>query len=391
MKKKILIIDDREENIYSFCQTLERIDSVEIDTCKSGPEALEKLLHQRYATILLDVQMPGMNGFEVARYIRQNPKTEDIPIILISASHTDEIDHIKGYESGACDYITKPVNPMLLIKKVEHSLSKSRSREQILLQRAMKAEQEIEARKDSEALKKVSEAEAAIERFQDGLEDIAYLISRDIQMPVMTMKHKIREMQKMLQSGQPATDLWQPLYRLYKQINSMDTMVFAVQNYCKVRSRELEKQSISLSDVIRQAWEDITLNVAASEARLEYGELPNVDADPVQLRMLMLHLLGNAVERSNEDSPVVRILSRQQEGFTRIEIEDSGEVISQSSRDSMFQIHKPVETSMPGAGFTLYLCKNIVEAHGGKIGVEDTTSGRGNLFWFTLQSATSAA
>jgi len=391
MKKKILIIDDREENIYSFCQTLERIDSVEIDTCKSGPEALEKLLHQRYATILLDVQMPGMNGFEVARYIRQNPKTEDIPIILISASHTDEIDHIKGYESGACDYITKPVNPMLLIKKVEHSLSKSRSLEQILLQRAMKAEQEIEARKDSEALKKVSEAEAAIERFQDGLEDIAYLISRDIQMPVMTMKHKIREMQKMLQSGQPATDLWQPLYRLYKQINSMDTMVFAVQNYCKVRSRELEKQSISLSDVIRQAWEDITLNVAASEARLEYGELPNVDADPVQLRMLMLHLLGNAVERSNEDSPVVRILSRQQEGFTRIEIEDSGEVISQSSRDSMFQIHKPVETSMPGAGFTLYLCKNIVEAHGGKIGVEDTTSGRGNLFWFTLQSATSAA
>ena len=391
MKKKILIIDDREENIYSFCQTLERIDSVEIDTCKSGPEALEKLLHQRYATILLDVQMPGMNGFEVARYIRQNPKTEDIPIILISASHTDEIDHIKGYESGACDYITKPVNPMLLIKKVEHSLSKSRSREQILLQRAMKAEQVIEARKDSEALKKVSEAEAAIERFQDGLEDIAYLISRDIQMPVMTMKHKIREMQKMLQSGQPATDLWQPIYRLYKQINSMDTMVFAVQNYCKVRSRELEKQSISLSDVIRQAWEDITLNVAASEARLEYGELPNVDADPVQLRMLMLHLLGNAVERSNEDSPVVRILSRQQEGFTRIEIEDSGEVISQSSRDSMFQIHKPVETSMPGAGFTLYLCKNIVEAHGGKIGVEDTTSGRGNLFWFTLQSATSAA
>lgn len=391
MKKKILIIDDREENIYSFCQTLERIDSVEIDTCKSGPEALEKLLHQRYATILLDVQMPGMNGFEVARYIRQNPKTEDIPIILISASHTDEIDHIKGYESGACDYITKPVNPMLLIKKVEHSLSKSRSREQILLQRAMKAEQEIEARKDSEALKKVSEAEAAIERFQDGLEDIAYLISRDIQMPVMTMKHKIREMQKMLQSGQPATDLWQPLYRLYKQINSMDTMVFAVQNYCKVRSRELEKQSISLSDVIRQAWEDITLNVAATEARLEYGELPNVDADPVQLRMLMLHLLGNAVERSNEDSPVVRILSREQEGFTRIEIEDSGEVIPQSSQDSMFQIHKPVETSLPGAGFTLYLCKNIVEAHGGKIGVEDTTSGRGNLFWFTLQSATSAA
>jgi len=391
MKKKILIVDDREENIYSFTQTLERIDGVAIDTCRSGPEALEKLLEDRYSTILLDVQMPGMNGFEVARLIRQNPKTEDVPIILISASHTDEIDHIQGYEAGACDYITKPVNPMLLIKKVEHSLTKSRSREQVLLQRALKAEQEIQAKQDRDALKKVTEVEAVIEEVQDGLENVAYLISRDIQIPVMEMKHTIRDMQRALQTGQSASELWQPLYQLYKQVSGMDSMTFAIQNYCKVRCRKLEKQSIGLAEIIKQAWEDITLNVTATEAQLEYGDMPVVEADPVMLRMLMLHLLGNAVERTTEQTPVVRILSRVEDGFTRIEIEDKGRTLSKDSRANIFELTNHTDPAKSGQGFTFHLCKQIVESHGGQIGVDDTNSGQGNLFWFTLQNAPASA
>ena len=385
--KKILIVDDRPENIYSFQQTLERIDGVEIDTCSSGPEALELLLEQRYATILLDVQMPGMNGFEVATLIRQNPRTEDVPIILISASHTDEINHIQGYDSGACDYITKPVNPLLLIKKVEHSISQARSQEQILLQRAMKAEQEYQAKLDHETIRKAADAEEAIERFQDGLEDIAYFLSRDIQMPVLVMKRKVREMQKMLQTGESASNLWEPLYNLYKQITGMDTMLFAMQNYCKVKSREMEKERVSLTEVTRLAWDDLSLSVATTEARLEYGELPTVFADPVMLRMLMQHLIGNAVERSANQTPVVRIHSREQGGFTRVEIEDNGSPVQVSGISNPFHAAHSLETNASNASFTLHLCKQIVESHGGEIGVEEPASGAGNLFWFTLKDA----
>ena len=388
--KKILIVDDRPENIYSFQQTLERIEGVEIDTCSSGPEALELLLEHRYSTILLDVQMPGMNGFEVATLIRQNPKTEDVPIILISASHTDEINHIQGYDSGACDYITKPVNPLLLIKKVEHSISQARSQEQILLQRAMKAEKEYQAKLDHETIRKAADAEEAIERFQDGLEDIAYFLSRDIQMPVLVMKRKVREMQKMLQSGESASNLWEPLYNLYKQITGMDTMLFAMQNYCKVKSREMEKERISLTEVTRLAWDDLSLSVATTEARLEYGDLPTVFADPVMLRMLMQHLIGNAVERSSDQTPVVRIHSREQTGFTRIEIEDNGRPVRVTGTSNPFHTAHPMETNATGTGFTLHLCKQIVESHGGEIGVEEPSGSSGNLFWFTLKEAFAA-
>jgi len=171
----------------------------------------------------------------------------------------------------------------------------------------------------------------------------------------------------------------------------MDSMTFAIQNYCKVRCRKLEKQSIGLAEIIKQAWEDITLNVTATEAQLEYGDMPVVEADPVMLRMLMLHLLGNAVERTTEQTPVVRILSRVEDGFTRIEIEDKGRTLSKDSRANIFELTNHTDPAKSGQGFTFHLCKQIVESHGGQIGVDDTNSGQGNLFWFTLQNAPASA
>ncbi|GAA4341641.1 sensor histidine kinase [Flaviaesturariibacter amylovorans] len=115
----ILIVDDKPENLFSLQQVLQgnRFDT---DTAQSGEEALRKALKNDYALIILDVQMPGMDGFEVAEAITGLNKTRDIPIIFLSAVNTHKRFVTKGFESGAVDYLTKPVDPDILILKVRN-------------------------------------------------------------------------------------------------------------------------------------------------------------------------------------------------------------------------------------------------------------------------------
>src|SRR6478609_9787852 len=113
----ILIVDDKRENILSLKKILE-INDFTVDTALSGEEALKKVLKNNYFLIILDVQMPGMDGFEVAEAISGTSKTRDIPIIFLSAVNTEKRFITKGYASGAIDYITKPFDPDILILKV---------------------------------------------------------------------------------------------------------------------------------------------------------------------------------------------------------------------------------------------------------------------------------
>ena len=115
----ILIVDDKPENIFSLKSILE-LNQFETDAAYSGEEALKKILKYNYALIILDVQMPGMDGFEVAEAVTGLNKTKDTPIIFLSAVNTHKKFVTKGFESGAVDYITKPVDPDILILKVRN-------------------------------------------------------------------------------------------------------------------------------------------------------------------------------------------------------------------------------------------------------------------------------
>lgn len=114
----ILIVDDKAENIFSLQRTLE-LHSFEVDSASSGEEALKKILNTDYSLIILDVQMPGMDGFEVAEAISGYSKTKDVPIIFLSAVNTDKKFIAKGYTAGGVDYVTKPVDPGIFMLKVK--------------------------------------------------------------------------------------------------------------------------------------------------------------------------------------------------------------------------------------------------------------------------------
>ena len=123
LQPKILIVDDKEENIYALKSVLDSVDA-QLVSANSGQQALKYALEDSLALILLDVQMPGMDGYEVAEFLRMNPRTRYIPIIFITALNRDETQVLRGYkEAGAIDYIYKPVNSQILLSKVNAILN----------------------------------------------------------------------------------------------------------------------------------------------------------------------------------------------------------------------------------------------------------------------------
>lgn len=144
----ILIVDDKVENIFSL-KTLLESKNFNVDTALSGEEALKKVLKNDYALIVLDVQMPGMDGFEVAEALSGYSRTKDIPVIFLSAINTDKKFITKGYESGGIDYITKPVDPDILLLKVR-TFYKLYEQTQSLNETQQRLQSEIETRKQAQ-------------------------------------------------------------------------------------------------------------------------------------------------------------------------------------------------------------------------------------------------
>ena len=144
----ILIVDDKKENIFSLKTLLESKNFV-VDTALSGEEALKKVLKQNYALIILDVQMPGIDGFEVAETLAGYSRTKDIPVIFLSANNTDKQFITRGYDSGGIDYITKPVDPDILLLKVR-TFSKLYQQTVSLNLAQSRLQSEIESRKQAQ-------------------------------------------------------------------------------------------------------------------------------------------------------------------------------------------------------------------------------------------------
>src|SRR5688572_12393364 len=173
----ILIVDDKKENLFSLKALLE-LNRYHVDTALSGEEALKKILKTEYTLIILDVQMPGMDGYEVAETITGYSKSKDIPIIFLSAVHIDKRFITKGFASGGVDYVTKPFDPDLLLLKVKtfcrlHDQTRELNRIKATL------EQKVEER-----TRELREINKALEVSNAELQQYAFLASHDLQEPL---------------------------------------------------------------------------------------------------------------------------------------------------------------------------------------------------------------
>lgn len=397
---KILVVDDREDNLISIETILER-DNYTIVKASSGRAALKILLQQHdFSLILMDVQMPDLNGFETAAIIYERDKLKDIPIIFITAHDYDEEIIFKGYRTGGVDYIYKPINPDLLRVKVGVFVELYRKNYQLLLheQKLLAAnhslQKEIEERKASEEKVRMLNAQLVennlqLKEINEELDQFAYVASHDLQEPlrkIQVFSDKILTIQKQDEETE----------KYFKKIISssqrMQSLINDLLSFSRHSANSSDFKMVDLNLVVKEALVELEIKIEKSNAVITFDNLPAIYAIPSMVRQLFYNLISNALKFRKADATAeVKISSRKIAGTVpeqvlyEIIVADKGIGFEQQFEADIFRVFKRLHSyhDFEGSGIGLSICKKIVDKHNGTIRAE-SKPGEGASFIIRL-------
>ncbi len=397
----VLIVDDKRENLYSLKRLLQ-IHNFSVDTAISGEEALKKALKNFYALIILDVQMPEMDGFEVAEAITGYGKTKDIPIIFLSAVKINKTFITKGYDSGGIDYVTKPFDPDVLLLKVKTFYRLSEQRRQLNeTQNALK--EEIEIRKKAE--KELSDLNHSLEqRVAERTEELysinkqLELSNHDLQQYASVASHDLKEPLRKIQiySDRIRTEFLADntdgqiyMQKIIVASQRMTTLINDLLNYSKLSGDGLFQRT-DINKIVKDLKTDLELLITEKQATLLVEEFPEMQVIPGQIRQLLQNIISNALKFSRKDVPPiveihVEIVDINNEKHCEISIRDNGIGFNEAYRDKIFTMFQRLHTrdAFEGTGIGLAIVKKIVEKHNGSISVT-SHEGQGTTFTIVL-------
>lgn len=383
---KLLIVDDLPENLLALEASI-RDDGYSIHQASSGEQALALLLEHEFALAILDVQMPGMNGFELAELIRGMARTKHLPIVFVSAAGK-ELDYaFKGYENGAVDFLYKPLDAYAVKSKVQVFVALYRQRTE--LRRQLVALEE--ARRRQQAL--VSELQTAqvdLKRALQMRDEFMSMVVHELRTPLSVLAMEVRVRQHQIAAGNAtffATDnLGKMFERDQRQVRSLTRLIDDMLDVSQIQHGKLS---------IRRGRCDLTamLRRVVGEVQGQRGDVPitltadGVDVvgewDEFRLEQVVVNLLTNAL-RYGGGKPIEVVLS-ELPGAAIIRVSDQGVGIALEDRSRVFEQFVRVGDRLrtPGLGLGLYITKQLVEAHGGTISVESTL-GEGSTFCVAL-------
>ncbi|WP_157580853.1 sensor histidine kinase [Segetibacter koreensis] len=414
---RILVVDDREDNLFSIETILEK-DGYTLVKANSGRAALKILLHQHdFTLILMDVQMPGMNGLETATLISEREKLKHIPIIFITAHNYEEEYIFKGYQMGGVDYIYKPINPELLRVKVgvfvelyrrNHKLLEQ---EKKLLSANKSLEKEIEERKISEEKIRVLnlqliENNAHLQSTNQELDRFAYVASHDLQEPLRKIQlFTDKLIYQMSERLDDEVKLY--LQKIGSASKRMQQLVNDLLKFSRQTSEDTDFEQTNLSDVLNDVLSDMETDIQKKNVKIVADNLPVIYAIPSQIRQLFQNLISNSIKFSKPDNtPEINIQAEVTKGamipeidrklfeqnFYKIYIRDNGIGFDSKYAEEIFVVFKRLHTyhQFEGTGIGLSICKKIVEKHNGFITAQSNLN-EGSTFIITLPAETSEA
>jgi signal transduction histidine kinase len=402
----LLLVDDRPENLLALEAILEPLGQCLV-RASSGPDALKRVLASEYAAILLDVQMPGMNGFEVAEIIKSRERSRTIPIIFLSAISKEDAYVFKGYSMGAVDYVFKPFNPDVLRSKVAvfvdlYLKQREIQRQGDLLRESQKRELELEHRTslleaEARSAAKLSQMNDELHRRQVALEQAMGARNRFY----ASMSHELRTPINAVigYSTLMLDNIYGPLnvkqkeglQRTLKAARHLLELVNDVLDLSKIEAGKIE---LTLQPVMFPALiEDLFVTVRpladeyGSTLSLEMEAEPfNIVSDPRRVRQILLNLLSNAI-KFGEGKPIRVVCKQCHDKGVEIEVRDEGVGIAQEDITRIFEEFVQVsESKQPGTGLGLPISRRLAQLLDGSLTVW-STPGQGSAFRLILPAS----
>jgi signal transduction histidine kinase len=404
---KILIVDDKENNLMSMESVLWN-EGYNIVKAKSGKEALKILLKDfDFTLILMDVEMPDLNGFETASMIYEREKLKHIPIIFITAHSYGDENLFKGYRAGAVDYIYKPIQADLLRAKVmvfadlylkNHLLM---AQEQKLIAINRNLEIEIKDRiaseeKINELNKQLLQNINTLELTNKELDRFAFMASHDLQEPIRKIRifsNRIAEKyyEAIGEDGKLYID------KMQLACSRMQNLIGDILAFSKISVTKDSLEHTDMNKLLDEVLNEMEIPVQEKKASVSVEKLPSIQVNPVLIKSLFQNLLSNSLKYSQEQlAPDIKIyggidksyrLNEQAETKTycRIYVQDNGIGFEQQYAEQIFtmftRLH--VNTEYAGTGIGLAICKKIVEEHSGYISAKSEIN-KGTLFIISL-------
>ena len=399
-RARVLLVDDRQENLHALESLVEPLGAI-VNRASSGYEALKWILREEFALVLLDAQMPGMDGFETARIIREREKTKYLPIIFLTANDPDQRNVLHGYAMGAADYLTKPFDPEILRSKVRVFIELWRRGEEIKRQQEQlhriemleteRREREAAIQREQDQVRalntvlesRVAERTSQLLEANEEMEAFCYSVSHDLRTPlravISTSRMLMEDADENLSSEHKVL-----LERQALAAKRLGELIDDLLQLSRLGRKVLEKKDLDFTSLARSAAEEVIAFGWSQPLEILVDDNLKCYADAGLLRIMLINLLENACKYSPKGGKVL-VSSIQQDGRTVYLVRDQGIGFPMEYRHKLFLPFERLvkEQDFPGTGIGLANAKRIVTRHGGTIWAESAGS-NGSTFYFTL-------
>ena len=396
---RLLAIDDVPDNLVALSALLRTyLPGCDVETASSGLEGIAKARSREPDTILLDIQMPGMDGFEVCRLLKEDPLTRHVPIVFLTARNADSASRVRGLEIGGDAFLSKPVDPgeltaqvkaMVRIKQAEDRLREQASLLEELVEKRTAALHQSEARYrqlNAELELRVNERTAQLEASNRELEGFSYSVSHDLRAPLRAIDG-FSGMVVERYGSQVDPEAQRLLGVVRANARKMARLIDDLLAFSRLGRSEMRYARLNMGRMAGAAFLEVAADCgrrAAIDFRL--GELPDVEGDPALLEQVWIHLLSNAVKFSaGREKPVIEVEGAVAGERALYRVRDNGAGFDMAYVAKLFGVFQRLHgmKEFEGTGVGLALAQRIVVRHRGRMWAEGAV-GEGATFSFEL-------
>jgi signal transduction histidine kinase len=394
--RDILVVDDNQTNLIAIEAALAPLGR-KLVLAHSGVEALARLLEQDFALIILDVAMPGMDGFETARMVRSREKNRATPIIFVTGLSWQDDAVIKGYELGAFDFLMKPIRPEMLRAKAsvfvqlqERTIELQEKANELRTEQDRTHERELVSQRkrfESERLEELMKQMAETDRRKD---EFLAILSHELRNPLQPLQTAVEVLEHDPDAPVPARIRG----IIQRQVHHITRLVDDLLDIARLNAGKLElkKEPIALESIVEEAVQACTPGSLKRGHKLEVrggGQTVVVNGDPIRLVQVVCNFLNNAIKYTDPNG-AIRVDWGSEDGDAYVRVTDNGKGIPRELLPTIFDMFVQERTEPSGAGglgLGLGLVKRLIEMHGGTVRASSPGPGKGSTFEMRVAEA----